>query len=147
MRIEWIKKNSLPMVSPPSSLPVDCTPQPSSAAEVRMQPASLSLKLNERQGASKIKLKAVVLDEDEATPSTSQSGQHLHMDLKPAPPKEAKLKGGKIKKKSKFILVNMLEVSKNWQSGQHNQTWNPHFFTLGIFNRPGVAKAVLQTPL
>ena len=36
-------------------------------------------KLNERQGTSKIKRK------DEATPSLSQSGQHLHMDLKSTP--------------------------------------------------------------
>ena len=30
MRIEWIKKNSLSTVIPPSSLPVDCSPQPPS---------------------------------------------------------------------------------------------------------------------
>ena len=83
MRIKWVKKISLPTVSPPSSLPIDCSPQPPSAAAVRLGllqsqgispmnfPACLQgqgrPKLNERQGASKIKRKAAVLDEDEST--------------------------------------------------------------------------------
>ena len=83
MRIKWIKKKYVPTVSHPSSLPIDCSPQPPSDAAVRLGllqsqgispmkfPACLQgqgpPKLNERQGASKIKRKAAVLDEDEST--------------------------------------------------------------------------------
>ena len=83
MRIKWIKKKYVPTVSHPSSLPIDCSPQPPSDAAVRLGllqsqgispmkfPACLQgqgpPKLNERQGASKIKRKAAVLDEDETT--------------------------------------------------------------------------------
>ena len=35
-----------------------------------------------------MKRKSVVLEEDEATPWSSQSGQHLHMDLNPTSTKK-----------------------------------------------------------
>ena len=138
MRIKWVKKISLPTVSPPSSLPIDCSPQPPSAAAFRLGllqsqgispmnfPACLQgqgrPKLNERQGASKIKRKEAVLDEDESAETS----------LIFAPKK----RGHPIViiKKNKFQLVNLPGVSGNCQNWQQNQHRILIFVTLAIFN-------------
>ena len=137
MRIEWIKKNSLPTFSPPSSLSIDCSPQPPSAAAVRMgllQSQGISPmnfpacprgrgrpKLNERQGASKIKRKAAVLDEDESTQTS----------LIPAPKKRGRPKGSKNKEKDQVSVSQPVRSQRELAESAAEESTESSFIDSG----------------
>ena len=117
--------------------PDDSTPQPPSAAAVRLGLLQLQRitsmnfavrphgrrrpKLNERQGASKIKRKAAVLDEDESTQTS----------LIPAPKKRRRPKGSKNKEKDQVSVSQPVRSQRELAESAAEESTDSSFIDSG----------------